>query len=430
MRAQPSEGRLASPRATALGAALALAAAGCAGTRSFTIPPVDAAGFEGGRRIPASVGLHFPSGVAGRVATQEVKGPEGETRYVLPVGEAVVETFATLAPRLFEKATRVGMGGAAPPGSGLDGLLEVDLGDVGVSLPTVMQTGTCQVSVRQTFTLRDARGSQVARWEANGTGDVPRTALVTCGGEAAARALEENAAVLVRGLQTDPAVRSWVGKLGRTWDPPGSDREVRRTWSPESGEGEGGPEPLAPRTFGVYGGGGGTWPVSSQGQLPSAQGGAALALGGTWRPEHWMTLEAQAQYLGSSYSAAAAVRPPGYTSFAAQLDLNQTMLSLLVRLGWPIGIVEPWAGGGPVFDFGLLSWPAASTSGLPTTVSSSAFGVGAVAAVGVDVAVGRNVVLGARWSWLWCQLDFGSLSNGRAPVGGQSLLVAGGYAWP
>jgi len=416
--------------AAALVAAPVLLAGGCAGTRTFTIPPVDAAGLEGGGRIPVAVGIHYPAGLPGRTAVQEVKGAEGETRYVLPVGEAVVDTWEALAPRLFERTEKVPLGGALPPGSGLDGVLDVELGDVGVALPTVMQTGACRVTVQQTFTLRDARGEIVARWEATGQGEEPRGALVTCGGSAAARALDAAAEVAVHGLATDPAVRGWVSRLGRKWEPPGPAREVRRTWTRETGEaGDAHPE-TAPRSFGVYGGAGYFWPVSSAGRLPGAQGGLALTLGATWRPLRWLGLDAQAQNLSSSYSSALAQLPAGYVEGSSQLQANQTLLALLVRLGWPVGIVEPWVGGGPVLDFGLLSWPAASSTGLPTTISSTAFAVGATASAGVDVAVSRYVLLGARWSWLWCQMDFGSLSQGAASLGGQSLFVTGGYYWP
>jgi opacity protein-like surface antigen len=410
-------------------AALALLAlaAGCAGTRTFVIPPVDAAGLESGRQIPAAVGLAFPSSLAGRTAVQVSKGAEGESRYVLPIGDAVVETYGALAPRLFESVQRVPLGVSPPADAHLDGVLEVDLGEVTVSLPTAGQPSPCRVTVQQAFTLRDAKGVVVARWDALATGEASRGALVDCGGTAAADALDGAAASLVRRLDTDPAVREWLTRMGRKWEPPGSPRDVRRSWRAGPEEEETGP---APRTFGVHGGVGYFWAASSSGHLPQAQGGLVLGVGAAWRPMSWLGLDLQLDNLTSSYSSALARLPPGFVQGSSRLELNQTLLGVRLRLAWPIGIVTPWAGGGPVIGLGVLSWPAASASGYPDSISSAAFAYGLSAGAGLDVAVTRNVVLGARWTWLWSWTDFGSLSGGTAQVGGNVLVVSGGYYWP
>jgi opacity protein-like surface antigen len=418
----------AAPRLRAAAPLLLALAAGCAGTRTFVIPPVEASGLDAGRQVPAAVGLAFPSSVPGRTAIQVSTGVEGETRYVLPIGDAVVDAYAGLAPRLFERVQRVPAGVALPPEAQLDGVLEVDLGEVSVALPTAGQSGPCRVTLQQTFTLRDAKGDLVARWEALATGQVARGALVDCGGTAAADALDGAAASLVRGLDSDPAVRAWLARLGRKWEPPGTPRDVRRSWRVEpEPEGE---EPAA-RTFGVHGGVGYFWAASSDGHLPDAQGGLVLGLGAAWRPLPWLGLDLQVDNLSSSYASTLARLPPGFVPPGSpRLELNQTLLAARVRLAWPIGIVMPWVGGGPVIGFGLLSWPAASVSGLPDNVSSTSFGYGAVAGAGVDVAVVRNVVLGARWSWLWCWMDFGDLSRGNTSAGGSVLVLSGGYYWP
>jgi opacity protein-like surface antigen len=407
--------------------ALVALAAGCAGTRTFVIPPVEASGLDAGRQIPAAVGLAFPSSVPGRTAVQVSTGAEGETRYVLPIGDAVVDTYAALAPRLFERAERVPLGVDLPAEARLDGTLEVDLGEVTVALPTAGQAAPCRVTVQQTFTLRDAKGGLVARWDVLATGEVARGALVDCGGKAAADAVDGAAATLVRRLDSDPAVREWLGRMGRKWEPPGTPRDVRQSW--RAGPDPEAPEPAA-RTFGVHVGAGYFWATSSSDHLPQAEGGLVLGLGASWQPMPWLGVELQLDNLSSSYSSVIAALPPGYVSGSTRLELNQTLLAMQLRLGWPIGIVTPWAGGGPVIGFGLLSWPAATVSGLPDELSSTAFGYGAVLGAGVDVAVTRNVVLGARWSWLWCWMDFGNLSRGSAPVGGSVLVVSGGYYWP
>jgi hypothetical protein len=402
-------------------------AAGCAGTRSFTIPRPTVAGFPGGRPVPAAVGVFHASDLAGRTAEQEISGPEGETRYVLPIGEAVVETYDDLLPRLFERVQRVPFAGPVPPGAALDGVLEVGLGPVTMSLPPATQTGPCRVTVRQAFTLRDARGETVASWQGAGSGEEPRGALVDCGGRAAAHAIEAAAGTLRHGLSSDPAVRAWLAKLGRKWDPEAAPGGVTRTLARAEEEPEVEPEP---RTFGVHGWGGYVWPAASAGHLEEPKGGLALALGGTWRPLRWLGVELVATNLSTSYSSALAIPPPGFTSFSDRLELNQTQLAALARLGWPVWILEPWVGAGGMVGFGLLSWPAAASSGLPDTIRSSAFCGGPVVGAGLDAVVTRNVQLGARWTWLWCKMDLGSLSQGTATVSGNTLLLGGGYWWP
>jgi hypothetical protein len=388
------------------------------------VPPVDAPGPESGRQLPAAVGLAFPSSLPGRTATQVARGPEGETRYVLPIGDAVVDTYASLAPRLFERVQRVAPGAELPPEARLDGALEVDLGEVAMSLPTANQAAPCRVSLRQTFSLRDAKGGLVARWDAAGSGEAPRGAFVDCGGKAAAGALAEAAAALSRGLDGDPAVRAWLAGMGRRWDPPGAPREVRQTWRAEPDE----EAVAASRVFGVSGGVGWFFAASSEDHLPGAQGGLALSLGATWQPWPWLALDLRLDNLSSTYSSA--LVQPAPSGPVGTLTLNQTLFAPVARLGWPIGIVFPWAGGGPIVGIGVLSGPPAAGDGVTSSSSSTSFAYGALAGAGVDVAVTRNVVLAARWSWVWTWMDLGGLSRGATEAGGSALVVSGGYFWP
>jgi hypothetical protein len=405
--------RLARTVAVAL---LAVAAGGCAGTRSFTIPPAAPALREPAHKVSAGVGIYFSPDVPGRVASQQIGGAEGPTTYLLPIGDAVVDTYSALLPRLFQRVERV-YAPAPPPGSDLAGILEVDLGNVGMALPTAFETRPCQVSVEEAFTLRDRRGAVVASWSASGAGEEPRGAIVQCGGQAAASALERAAEEFLRALSDDPQVRAWIAASGSKPWPAEEPGELRRTLAQSSESTE--PEHPAVRTFGVYGGVGYFLPASGT-SLTSPQGGLALLLGWTWRPLAWVGLNLEAQNLASTYGTGA----PGSLD---RIDLNQTTFAPMVRFSWPTGIVEPWVSFGPALDFAYLNGTAGDTS-----VSSyqSHFIFGAQAAAGLEVVVTPSVELGARWQWLFAYADLSALSTSTAPLGGQSFTVTGGYYWP
>ncbi len=424
MHARLSDRRLAGAAATLL----ALAAAGCAGTRSFAIPPPSLPAIAEGHQLDAAVGVYFPPETAGRVASQDIAGPEGPTKYLLPVGDAVVDAYTSLLPRVFRRVERVGTPGPVPTGLDLDAVLEVALGPVDVSLPSAFETRPCRVTVHETFTLRDRSGEVVATFTAAGSGEQPRAAIVQCGGDAASEALGAAAEEFVRALSDEPALRAWLAGRGKSWVAVDQPSEVRRTLAHETSESlETEPEL---RVFGVYGGGGYFFPVQTATHFSSPQGGLALLLAWTWRPLPWVGLDLQAQNVGSSYGTDLAVPPAGFTSFGDRINLNQTLFAPTVRFAWPVWIAEPWVGGGPVLDFANLTWIASTTSGLGQTISHSQFAFGLLAGAGVDLVVSSNVEVGARWQWLWVQADFGSLSSGSASVGGQSVMVTGGYFWP
>jgi len=408
-------------------ALLALAATGCAGTRSFAIPPPTLPAVPAGRELPAAVGVYYPPDVSGRVASQEISGPEGPTKYLLPIGDALVDSYMTLLPRVFRRVERVGTPGPLPAGLDLDGVIEIGLGEVDVSLPSAFETRPSRVTVRETFTLRDRSGEVVARWSAAGSGEQPRAAIVQCGGDAASDALAAAAEDFVRGLSDEPAVRAWLAQGGKAWVAVDQPNEVRRTLAHETSESVDAEQVV--RVFGVYGGGGYFFPVQNAANLTSPQGGIALLLAWTWRPLPWLGLDLQAQNLGSSYGAGTINVPP-FTSLGDRINLNQTLFAPLVRFAWPVWIAEPWAAGGPVLDFANMTLSASTASGIGETISHGRFAFGALVEAGVDVVVSRSVEIGARWQWLWVQADFGSLSNGTASVGGQSVVVTGGYYWP
>jgi len=411
--------------ARAAGALLALALAGCAGSRSFTIPPASPAIREPARQVPAALGVYYPPETSGRVAKQVIGGAEGSAEYSLPIGDGLVDTYTAFLPRLFQRVERVSSP-APPPGSSLDGVLEISLGSVALSLPSAFETRPCQVSLEESFTLRDHAGAVVATWKATGNGTDPRGAIVQCGGKAASLALEDAAQDFVRGFASDPAAHAWM--VARGGKPlPGEPDEVRHTLAHESESIEG--ETLL-RTFGVYGGGGYFWPGATESHLSSPQGGFALVLGVTWRPLPFLGVNFEAENLSSSYGTDNAVPPAGTVALGDRFNLNQTLFAPSVRFSWPVSILEPWVALGPVLDFGYLSWVGSGTSGYVTTSSESRFVVGAQVGGGVDVVVTPSVELGARWQWLWTYADFGSLSNGSTFIGGQSVMVTGGYFWP
>jgi len=400
--------RLASPLAAGLAAALT---AGCAGTRTFTIPAASPVLATPARKVPAAVGVYFPPDVPGRVATEEVSGAEGPTKYRLLIGDAVVDTYLALLPRLFQRAERVDNPGPPPAGSQLSGVLEVGLGRVDLALPTAFETRPCRVSLEQQYTLRDRAGAVVATLKASGSGEEPRGAIVECGGQAASSAIERAAEQFVREFANDPAAHAWVVALGGKPSLAEGPGEVTRTVARASESTE--PETSEGRAFGVYGGGGYFWPSSPGSHLPSPQGGFDLLLGAAWRPLFWLGVNLEAQNLSSAYSAA--------------VDLNQTIFAPLARFTWPLGVVEPWAAAGPVLDFAYMTWLPAGTT---TQLNQSRFLFGGQVAAGVDVVVSANVELGARWQWLFVYGDFGAVVNGTAPLGGQSVAVTGGYFWP
>ncbi|HVP67649.1 MAG TPA: hypothetical protein VMT17_10350 [Anaeromyxobacteraceae bacterium] len=391
-------------------ALLALAAGGCAGTRSFTIPAAIPALGASGRKVPTAVGVYFSPDVPGRVASQEVSGAEGPTKYLLPIGDAVVDTYLSLLPRLFDRVERVSTAGPPPSGSDLSGVLEVGLARVDMALPTAFETRPCRVSIEQEFTLRDRGGTVVATWKASGSGEEPRGAIVQCGGQAASSALEGAAEGFVRGFSDDPAAHAWIVSVSGKRAPIEGPSEVTRALARASETTE--PEHPEVRTFGVYGGGGYFWPSPPGGHLPTAQGGIELLLGASWRPLPWLGLNLEAQNLSSSYGPA--------------VDLNQTTFAPLARFTWPLGFAEPWVAAGPVLDFAYMSW---LQTGSTTQTNQSRFLFGGQVAAGIDFIVSPSVELGARWQWLLAYADFG-VTTGSAPVGGQSVAVTGGYFWP
>jgi len=398
--------------------ALAVASSGCAGTRSFTIPPAAPPLSEPAHKIAAGVGLYFSPDVSGRVASQKIGGAEGPTDYRLPIGDAVVDTYSALLPRIFQRVERV-YAPIPPQGSDLSAVLEVGLAGVDLALPSAFETRPCQVTVEQAFTLRDRRGSVLASFTASGTGEEPRGAIVQCGGQAAAAALSSAAEGFVRGLSENPGARAFIAASGsKAWAAEEAGGEGRRTLARASESVE--PEHPPARTFGVYGGAGYFLPASSS-SLTSPQGGLELLLGWTWRPLPWVGLNLEAQNLASTYGT-------GPAGSQDRVDVNQTTFAPMVRVALPVGWVEPWAAFGPALDFAYLY----GVPGDLTSVSSyqSRFLFCAVAAAGVEVAVTPNVELGARWQWLFAYADFSALGSGTAPLGGQAFTVTGGYYWP
>jgi hypothetical protein len=365
--------------------------------------------------VPAAVGVLYGPDTAGKVAVQVTEGPEGQTRYQLPVGDALVDGYQTLLPLVFRRAERVGVS-TLPAGSDLDGTLEIALDEAQVALPAPTETRPCRVGVAESFTLRDRAGAVVARWSATGDGQVPRGATVDCGGAAAAAALQSAEAQMVRGLEDRREVRAWLAGMGRTWEEPGSPTEARRTLARSSDESL--LEEPEPRAFGVYGGVGYFFPQATSG-ADSTAGGLSLLLGGSWRPLHWFGMALEAQNLSSSVGTA---------------DLNQTLLSVLARFTWPFSILEPWVAGGMVLDFLAASTFTTSPGGFATKATANQFAPGGIVAAGLDVVVTRNVEVGARWQWAFARGDLSSLPGmaglNAVNCGGQSVLLTGGYFWP
>jgi hypothetical protein len=239
---------------------------------------------------------------------------------------------------------------------------------------------------------------------------------VDCGGEAAASALHVAEVAMLRGLEEQREVHTWIAGMGRTWDSPGEATEARRTLARASDEVP--PEEPDPRLFGVYGGVGYFIPQSTSG-APSPTGGLSLLLGGAWRPLRWMGVALEAQNFSSSIGTN---------------DLNQTLLCILARFTWPFSILEPWVAGGMFVDFASATRFTTSPGGFATKDTTNQFVPGAMVAGGVDVVVTRNVEVGARWQWAFARVDLpsptGSQGTTNVNTGGQSVLVTGGYFWP
>jgi hypothetical protein len=370
---------------------------------------------EGRSPIPASVGVLYGPDTAGKVAVQVTEGPEGQTRYEVPVGDALVEGYTVLLPRVFQRVERVS-GRSLPTDSPLDGTLEITLENAQVAFPAPSETRPCRVGVVVSFTLRDRAGAVVATWNATGSGQVPRGATVDCGGEATASALHVAEVGMLRGLEDRREVRAWIAGMGRSWEPPGEPTEARRTLARSSDESV--LEEPDPRLFGVYGGVGYFIPQTTSG-APAPEGGLSLLLGGAWRPLRWFGVALEAHNLSSSIASA---------------DLNQTLLCVLARFTWPIAIVEPWVAGGMFLDFVYASQFTTSPGGFATKSTASQFAPGGIVAGGLDVVVTRNVEVGARWQWAFARADLsalpGSSTLNSVNAGGQSVLVTGGYFWP
>jgi hypothetical protein len=381
------------------------------------------------QRLAATVGVRYEAGLADKGQVREIPPSFGVIghRWVVPVGSSVVTLCDGLAPALFARVVPV-PDAETPPG--LDAVLDVRLDRFELSQPSGMESNPCRAHVVLSFALASPAGEEIARFDTDATAEQP-PGLGGCIGDAIALALQQAGRSFSSDLLASATVRSWMERRGLALETPPPPREE----SPEPGQ-EAPPRPvqprgpLAPRTTAMRFGIGWGVPRGTPGALEDASGGIVLDLGGTYRPYPGLGIDFDAFFSHAEFSSRTAPPAGLFQTKDARMDLNTVNFSLGIRAIAPLGVVEPWAGGGVGLVVSKLTL-GGSTLGFPGTVDSVQGGPSAYLAAGLDAEILPKVLFGAQCRWTFAGVSFGDLSASRsASIGGPACLGAGTLTWP
>lgn len=196
------------------------------------------------------------------------------------------------------------------------------------------------------------------------------------------------------------------------------------------------PEVFAPERVGsIYWYlGGGAYHPESNAQLSNQEGRFGIVAGLGYRYSRWLAWEAGLLDGYQKMDTPPGILPAGYgTLFQGTVDpqasLSTSGVTVTARFIYPLGRLEPYAGGG----IGIYKIELRATGqqlGFPTEASYGATELGWHMLAGADVHLTEKTSLGVEFRRCKVSADLGSVVPGRVEAGGDfiSLMLRGHFA--
>lgn len=163
-------------------------------------------------------------------------------------------------------------------------------------------------------------------------------------------------------------------------------------------------------------------PKESPGQLTNGDGEGALMFDLGYRKSRYLRFELDATFAEQDVDTPAGVTAGLFSAVRPRSDLTTVGLGGLVKVGYPVGPIEPYAGLGAGIYFSQLT-VSGSLLGESKTHEEDDTGLGQQLLAGMDVHMNDHLSIGAEFRRVYLKAGFGALTNGKVDVGGDSVLL-------
>ena len=163
-------------------------------------------------------------------------------------------------------------------------------------------------------------------------------------------------------------------------------------------------------------------PKEAPGQLTNGDGEGALMFDLGYRKSRYLRFEMDATFTGQDVDTPAGVAAGLFSTVRPRSDLTTVGLGAVVKLGYPFGWIEPYAGLGAGVYFSQLT-VSGSLLGVSETHEEDDTNLGQQLLAGIDVHMNDHLAIGAEFRRVYLKASFGALTNGKVDVGGDSVLL-------
>lgn len=190
-----------------------------------------------------------------------------------------------------------------------------------------------------------------------------------------------------------------------------------------------GPSPASGRYW-VVSLGLGSFNPDGEGRLQNRSGQYALAIDVSHQFNPHFAFAFDIWAARQRYDTPATVMPPFLGTVDGRAELNTGGMSVIAKLGYPLGSIEPYAGAG-IGYFLTEAYVSGAALGLPAEYREDDWELGKTLLAGIDARIGNNWSLGIQYRKTYLKGNFGALSYyEEVDVGGDSLLLMGRWHWP
>ena len=174
----------------------------------------------------------------------------------------------------------------------------------------------------------------------------------------------------------------------------------------------------------------GSFDPDREGRLQSRSGQYAVTFDVSRQFNRYFALAFDIWAAGQRYDTPATVMPPFLGTVDGRAELNTGGMSVIGKLGYPLGSIEPYAGAG-IGYFLTEAYVSGSALGLPAEYREDDWELGKTLLAGIDARIGDNWSLGIQYRKMYLKGNFGALSYyEKVDVGGDSWMLLVRWYWP